>query len=651
MAIWTAEVKEIERLYESMRDQFPELGKELGSLIKTDDENVALLYSRRCLEVIVTDLCEAELKRSRGTEPLKGIIDKLQKEEKVPSHITASMHGLNTLSTFGTHPKDFDPEQVKPVLNNLLIVIKWYLRYKDPVAFSKLRLEEEKYETETATVPEKPFSNPKKRVLLMVSGFLAVVIIAVTILGKFDVINPGDMTRGNKSIAVLPFDNLSNDPDQEYFSVAMVEEILDKLFKIGDLKVIARTSSERFKNTNLSLREIARELGVASILEGSVQKMGNNVRITVQLIDARTETHLWSEVYDKDISDIFSIQSEVAQTVARELKAVITPEAKRLIEKVPTVNMEALDAYRIGKFHLEKLNRADLETAMKFFELALERDPEFARAYSGVSMVWASRQQMGFVKFQEAAPLAEAAIMKALELDSTQSDIHHTLACIKVWTRWDWKGGEASFRKAIELNPNNAGAHTAYSHLLNILKRPDEAMKHIAIALELDPLNPQIKAFYGIDLMFVHRYDDAVKAFQEALELSPNHGVALSNISDALFLAGREDEAMESLRNRQTDPENLKLIEEGYKERGYLGALKKLAEFRAERAKTTYIRPMTIVYGYAKFGDIDNAMYWLEKAYEEHDPNIPYLLFRTYDKLRDDPRFQDLCRRLNLPYK
>jgi tetratricopeptide (TPR) repeat protein len=258
---------------------------------------------------------------------------------------------------------------------------------------------------------------------------------------------------------------------------------------------------------------------------------------------------------------------------------------------------------------------------------------------------------MGFVKFQEAAPLAEAAIIKALELDSTQSDIHHTLASIKVWTRWDWKGGEASFRKAIELNPSNAGAHNAYSHLLNILKRPDEAMKHIAIALELDPLNPQIKAFYGIDLMFVHRYDDAVKAFQEALELSPNHGVALSNISDALFLAGREDEAMESLRNRQTDPENLKLIEEGYKERGYLGALKKLAEFRAERAKTTYIRPMTIVYGYAKSGDIDNAMYWLEKAYEEHDPNIPYLLFPTYDKLRDDPRFQDLCRRLNLPYK
>jgi TolB-like protein len=202
----------------------------------------------------------------------------------------------------------------------------------------------------------------------------------------------GGASEIGKSIAVLPFDNLSNDPDQEYFSVGMVDEILDKLFKIGDLNVIARTSSERFKTTNLSLKEFAHELGVATILEGSVRKMGANVRITVQLIDARTEAHIWSEIYDRDISDIFSIQSEVAQTVARELKAVITPEAKKLIENRPTSNMEAYEAYRKGMFYYGRLSKNDFETAMKYFELAKEKDPGFALAYAGIGRVWRGRE-------------------------------------------------------------------------------------------------------------------------------------------------------------------------------------------------------------------------------------------------------------------
>jgi tetratricopeptide (TPR) repeat protein len=532
MVIWATELKEIEKLNESLGGKFPEVGKELVNLIRTDDENVALLYSRRCLEIIITDLCECELKRSRGSEPLKGIIDKLHKEEKVPSNIIASMLGLNTLSTFGTHPKDFDPEQVKPVLSNLLIIEKWYLRYKDPVSFNKLVADEKQRVAESADIKEKVIIRPKKRLLLPLSSFLLAIILAVIILAIFDVINFGILKKVDKSIAVLPFDNLSNDPDQEYFSVGMVDEILDRLFKIGDLKVIARTSSARFKNTNLSLKEIAHELGVAAI-----------------------------------------------------------------------------------------------------------------------TIVWASRQQMGLVKVSEAAPKSEAAIMKAIELDSTQSDIHSALAAIKVWTRWDWKGGEASFKKAIELNPNNAGAHNAYSHLLNILGRPDEAMKQIAIALELDPLNPQVKAFYGIDLMFIHRFDDAIKAFQEALELSPGHDVAHTNIVLALYFAGRENEAMETWRKDFNDPEVLKVLDEGYKEGGYTGMCMKLADFLSEIAKNVYINPAVMGELYALAGDIDNSMYWLEKAYEEHEPNMPYLLFPSYDKLREDARFQNLCRRMNLTYK
>jgi len=652
MAIWSAEIKEIERLQESLGGEFPELEKELQYLVKTDDENVALLYSRRCLEVIITDLCECELKKSRGTEPLKGIIDKLQREEKVPSYIIASMHGLNTLSTFGTHPKDFDPEQVKPVLNNLAIIVKWYLKHKDPVTFSDFKTEEEKTEAVHDKITAPIILRKKKKLLILISGLLLVVIIIMTILGKFDAVKLNNLAKSSKSIAVLPFTNLSNDPDQEYFSIGMVDEILDKLFKIGDLKVIARTSSERFRNTDLSLREIGHKLGVASIMEGSVRKIGNNVKITVQLIDTRTEAHLWSEIYDKDISDIFLIQSEVAQAVARELKAVINPEERQLIEKTPTTNMGAHDAYQRGIFYYSKLTKNDLEIAMQYFELAIERDPGFALAYSGVGKVWRGREQMGIISSSEATPRAEAAIMKALELDTTYSEIYHGFGGLMTWSKWDWKAGEAYFRKALELNPQNANAHSALSHLLNILGRPDEAMKHIETALELDPFNPMIKSFYGVDLMFVHRFDDAIKAFREALDLNPSQGVADVNIVDALFLAGREEEAMEIQRNRwKNNIEYSKVLEEGYAEAGFKGGCKKVADFRADKFKTNYSSPLAISNLYIKAGDTTNAILWLEKAYEEHNPNLPYLLSPMYDKLRENSRFRELAGKMNLPNK
>ena len=650
MAIWSAEIKELEKLYVSIKGQLPDLEKELEQLIRTEDANVIMLYSRRCLEVIITDLCECELNRPRKTEPLKGIIDKLHKEGKVPPHIITSMHGLNELSTYGTHPKDFDPEQVKPVLNNLVIIIKWYLKHKDPVAFSKLKAEEE-YETEPDYIPATITHGPKKKVLILISGFLVIAIIAVTIFGKFDFINPGSLTKYNKSIAVLPFTNLNNDPEQEAFNIGMVEDILDKLDKIGDLKVIARTSSERFKNSNLSIKKIAHELGVTSIMEGSVHKIEDNIRIAVKLIDARTEAHIWSEIYDRDISDIFIIQSEVAQAVARELKAVINPEEKQLIEKRPTTNMEAYEAYQKGIFYYSKLSKNDLETAMRYFEFAIEKDPGFALAYAGVGRVWRGREQMGIISPSEATPRAEAAIRKALEMDSTYSEIHHAMGGLMTWSKWDWKAGEKSFRKALELNPKNADAHSTFSHLLMILGRSDEAMKHIETALELDPFNPKIITFYGVDLMYLRRYNDAIRAFREALDINPTQGAA-DNIIPALFLTGREEDAKKMQRNRwKNNSEYLKVLEEGYAETGFQGGCKKLADFRVDKLKTTYSSPYAIAIQYSMAGDTSNAIFWLEKAYEEHNPGMPYLLSPIFDKLKDDVRFQELARKMNLPYK
>jgi len=294
MTIWSTEIKELEKLYESLKGQLPDLEKELERLIKGDDENMILLYSRRCLEVIITDLCECELKRPRKTEPLKGIIDKLHKEEKVPSHIITSMHGLNELSTFGAHPKDFDPEQVKPVLVNLDIIIKLYLKYKETGKGIKAKPPEEiKQEIKSTEDIKTSITISRERLAGLLSGLIAIIATVFAVLYFSKIVGGGKQTKElEKSIAVLPFRNLSNDTTQIYFSDGIVEAILNYLSKVGELKVISSTSTKRYRNTELSIKEIARELGVASILEGSVQKIGKNVRITTELIDAKTDVSL-----------------------------------------------------------------------------------------------------------------------------------------------------------------------------------------------------------------------------------------------------------------------------------------------------------------------------------------------------------------------
>ena len=345
MPIWSTEIKELEALYTSIKGRFPELEKELERLVKADDENMVLLYSRRCLEVMISELCECELKRSRGSEPLKGIIDKLSHEKKVPSNIIASMEGLNTLSTFGTHPKDFDPEQVKPVLNNLAVIIKWYLKYKDSQIIREAKPEGANPDIKKQVEAKGLSRKPNKKIILLLSGLLVVMAI-ILVLFVFNIICGGKQTKEiEKSIAVLPFKLLSDEPDKQYLADGMMDAILLHLSKIEDLRVMARTSTEQYRVTDKTMTEIGRELGVNYLLEGSFQKYGNDIRLIVQLIKSGKEGHVWANEYDRKWNDILSVQSEVAQTIARELHTVITPEEKELIEKVPTADLTAYELY------------------------------------------------------------------------------------------------------------------------------------------------------------------------------------------------------------------------------------------------------------------------------------------------------------------
>ncbi len=455
MAIWSAEIKELERLNASFTGHFTELEKELSHLVSSDDPNVLMLYSRRCLEVIVTDLCEKELNRPRKTDPLKGIIDKLNKEEKVPSHIITSMHGLNDLSTYGAHPKDFDTEQVKPALSNLAIIIKWFVKYSGLQIPDSIVSDQEQYPAKQKKSAIGTSLRKRNKVALIASAFVLFisVIVLLGLLNIIELSNKGAFISNlDKSIAVLPFTNLSDDPDQEYFSDGMMDEILDRLFKIGDLRVISRTSSMRYKNSELSLKEIAGELGVSAILEGSVRRAGKMVRITVQLIDARNDTHLWSEVYDGDLSDlsnIFSIQSDVAQSVARNLKAVIAPEEKQRIEKIPATDLAVYDEYLKALSYWNDFSRESLNKALEFLNSAVEKDPNLPLLYISLTEVWMGIQQMGYEPPSVAAPKIFENLNKALELDPDLADVHYYSAMIAHLMEWDWEKSEKEFLKTM----------------------------------------------------------------------------------------------------------------------------------------------------------------------------------------------------------
>ena len=621
MPIWSAEIKELERLNASLVGQVHLLEKEMGLLLKTEDENVAMLYSRRCLEVIVTDLCETELKRPRKTEPLKGIIDKLNKEEKVPSYIITSMHGLNSLSTYGAHPKDFDPDQVKPALSNLAIIMKWYLAQKG------------------IEIHTKPFSTEEE---------------AITGGRK----QTTETTKLEKSVAVLPFINDSPDQENTYFINGVMEEILNNLQKIKALRVISRTSAEKYRDQKKSVSEIAEELGVNYIVEGSGQKYGNVLRLRAQLIMAEHESHLWGESFQQkitDAEDIFNIQIKIAESIANELKTVISPEEKRVIEKVPTKDLGAYEEFLKGRFYLYKFTTNDFEIAIKYFESAIAKDPQYAPAYSGIAFSWLALVQMGFKSPEEAGPVIQENLMKALEIDSENAEVQYTLAGISTWALWDWRGGEEAFKKTLSINPNHSEAHAYYSHFLLIMGRPqEEVIKEIETALKLDPLNPLILSLCAVSYLILKKLGESIKLFNDALEMDPDYNFALSNIGEAFYLSGRVEEALEKYKAYFSVMKLFDVVEateRGIKEGGNEKVFVYIAEALERQYKASYWVPAEIAWRFVQAGDKNKALDWLEVGYEKRDQNMPYLCWPIFDPLRGEPRFQEIVRKMNLPYQ
>ena len=456
-------------------------------------------------------------------------------------------------------------------------------------------------------------------------------------------------------LAVLPFVNLTGDPEQEYLSDGLTQEMIAQLGRLHpqNLSVIARTSVMRYKKSETPIDQIGRDLGVEYVLEGSAQREGSRVRISAELIQVKDQTQLWADTYDREMSGILALQNDVAEKVAKALALKLLPSERGSLARARPINPEAYDAYLKGLQHVYIFLPADIETALQYFELALKKDPNYAPPYAGISLVWTFRKTFGWTPSSEATPKAKAAALKAVALDDTVAVAHYALALVMTWSDWDWAGAESEFKRAIELNPSFPDARAYYSHLLIIMGRPEEALAQGEKALELDPLNPLIRSLYANGALFyARRYDDAIAQARNVLRTSPDHLAAHYALWYAYSKKGMYKEALSSakvyLNSCYPNPDTADALDRGYAEGGYPVAMKRAADALAAHSRTANVIPEDIAGLYEQAGEKDHALEWLQKGFESHGPGMPYLGL-YYDSLRSDPRFQDWLRRMNLP--
>jgi TolB-like protein/predicted Ser/Thr protein kinase len=492
----------------------------------------------------------------------------------------------------------------------------------------------------------------KRKKALLYAGAAGLIIIAAVLILTFF---PG-RTEAIDSIAVLPLKNLTGDVEQDYFVDGVTDELIGQLAQLSGLKrVISRTSVMQYKDTDKSLPEIARELNVDALVEGSVQQVGDNVRIRVQLLDALPEErNLWAHTYERAGTEVLAMYNEVARAIVNEVQITLTSKEETRLASARQVNPQAYEAYLKGMSHWYKLTPPDLDVALQYFESALEKDPNYALAHTGMFFALHSRSQMGWVPPGEVISKARPFLLKALELDNTLPEAHFGMAAMKTWNEWDWEAGEASFLRALELKPNFAMARVYYSNLLCFLKHPEEAIAQAERALELDPLNSMFMAMYGSTLLLLGRYDEAIVMARKAIRTSPNDPIGLTVLWESLHQKGQYEEALGAAKAffiGQGLTPIADIVSSGYETGGYSGAMKSAADTLAAFSQETYIAPAWMAFVYAFSGEKEKTMEWLEKAYEIKDPLMPY--FGGHGALNsllyDEPRFQDLLRRMNLP--
>ncbi|HTG58348.1 MAG TPA: protein kinase [Terriglobia bacterium] len=471
--------------------------------------------------------------------------------------------------------------------------------------------------------------------------------------GLFSRVHPPQM----RSLAVLPLENLSRDPDEEYFADSMTEAILTDLAKINALRVVSRTSVMRYKRTQKPLPEIAKELNVDAIVEGSVQRAGNRVRITAQLIHAATDQHLWAEAYERDLRDVLVLQDEVARNIAQQVRVKLTPEENIRLSSGRPVDPEAYQLYVKGRYFWAKRNQESFNRAISYFREAIDRDPSYAAPYSGLAdcyVLFGSSFDVGGHPPSEVQPKAKAAALKALELDSSLADAHNSLAYVKLNYDWDWSGAEAEFKRSLELNPGYAHGHHWYAHLLFSSGRRDEALAESTRSLELDPLSPILVVHLGWHYLYTRQHDRALDQLAKALELEPSYALAHWYRGLAYEEKKMYPEALRELtKTKDLLPGNLAVqsdIGHVYAVSGNKSEAEKTIARLKQESTRTYVNLYELALIYIGLGQNDQAFDWLEKAYRERSDQLIYLkVDPRLDPIRSDSRFADLVRRVGIP--
>jgi serine/threonine protein kinase/tetratricopeptide (TPR) repeat protein len=458
--------------------------------------------------------------------------------------------------------------------------------------------------------------------------------------------------RPEKSIAVLPLANMSADPENEYFSDGMTEDIINSLAKLPDVQVASRTSCFAFKGKEVDIREIGDKLGVSSVLEGSVRKIGNRIRVNAQLVNVANGYQLWSETYDRQLEDVFAIQEEISRAIVDALKVQLTGGKEEQLVKPTTENLEAYTLYLKGRFFVNRVAEHDLQKGMSLFEQALDADPGYARAYSGIADCWCNLAD-DWVVPDDAYPKAKSAATRAIQIEPSLGEAHTSIGKVLCWYEWDFEGASKALAKAVEFNPNYAEAHFVYGSALPAVGRLPEAIEEMRKALVLDPLSAHFSRWLGRFLLYAGRFDAAIEQSRTTLEIEPSYFQAYLDIGAARLSQGHAEEAFKAYQRGQSLSTAVRsydaMIVRALCAMGEMEEARAIMDRLERQAKEQYLRAEILAMGYGALGDFDRAFACLDEAFEAHSAGLIYLhLDPGYEPIRSDPRFSRLVGRIGL---
>jgi TolB-like protein/Flp pilus assembly protein TadD len=470
-------------------------------------------------------------------------------------------------------------------------------------------------------------------------------------IGNTEVVTPVIGTRV-QSLAVLPLENLSRDPEQEYFADGLTEALITSLAKIRALRVVSRTTAMHYKGIHRPLPEIARELGVDAVVEGTVLRSGRRVRITAQLIDAHTDSHLWGESYDRDLRDLLELQSEVARAIAREVQVKVSPEERIELDRARSIDPEAYEAYLKGRHHWNKRTSGDLNKAIDYFQHAIEKEPNYAAAHTGLADCAGRAGFWSFASPTEGCGKAKGAALKSLKIEET-AEARTSLGWAIMHYDWDLCSAEREFQHAVQEDPLYATAHQSYGHCLGVMGRFEEAFAELKHAIQLEPLSLIIGTSYAGISWLGRRWDQAIEQTEKTLDLDPNFAAGLWGRARCYVGKGMVDTAITYAQEavKLSGGTQLFFIADlgyAYARAGRTGDAGRILDQLQELSKSRYVDSCLIAQIYVALGEVDEAFRWLEHAFQERAAWVPYLAFDPwFDPLRSDARFNKLLERLN----